>query len=114
MSNDKYHAWYLEFDDEWPLGLVSIDAQKNDQKFTSVLQYGIYFSDKPHEDFIAWRHHRTFNEWQDDIYSKNDVEFQYHWPLIVGALAECYASSGDIVLRTYSTGSEIGDSHFCA
>ena len=93
MSNDKYLKCYLEFDDEWPLSLVSIDAQKNDPMFTSVHLYEIYFPDKTHEDFIAWRHHRTFNDWQDDIYSMNDVEFQYHWPLIAGALAEVNASS---------------------
>ena len=93
MSNDKYLKYYLEFDDEWPLSLVSIDAPKNDPMFTSVHLYGIYFSDKTHEYFIAWRHHRTFNDWQDDIYSMNDVEFQYHWPLIAGALAEVNASS---------------------
>ena len=34
MSNDKYLKCYLEFDDEWPLSLVSIDAQKNDPMFT--------------------------------------------------------------------------------
>ncbi len=28
MSDDKYLKCYLEFDDEWPLSLVSIDAQK--------------------------------------------------------------------------------------
>ena len=93
MSNDKYLKCYLEFDDEWPLSLVSIDAQKNDPMFTSVHLYEIYFPDKTHEDFIAWRHHRRFNDWQDDLYSMNDVEFQYHWPLIAGALAEVNTSS---------------------
>ncbi|MDA8700708.1 hypothetical protein N9N18_03040 [Euryarchaeota archaeon] len=31
MSNDKYLKYYLEFDDEWPLSLVSIDAPKMTQ-----------------------------------------------------------------------------------
>jgi len=93
MSNGKYLECYLKFGDEWPLSLVRIDAQKNDLMFTSVHLYGIYFSAKTHEDFIAWRHHRTFNDWQDDIYSMKDVEFQYHWPLIAGALAKVNASS---------------------
>jgi hypothetical protein len=55
--------------------------------------FEIFYPEKNHEDFIAWRHHRRFNDWQDDIYSMNDVEFQYHWPLIAGALAEVNASS---------------------
>ena len=93
MSNGKYLECYLEFENEWPLSLVRIDAQKKDLMFTSVHLYGTYFSDKTHEDFIVWRHHRTFNDWQDDIYSMNDVEFQYHWLLIAGALAEVNTSS---------------------
>jgi hypothetical protein len=93
MSNGKYLECYLKFGDEWPLSLVRIDVQKNDLMFTSVHLYDIYFSAKTHEDFIAWRHHRTFNDWQDDIYSMKDVEFQYHWPLIASALAEVNASS---------------------
>ena len=93
MSNGKYLECYLKFGDEWPLSLVRIDVQKNDLMFTSVHLYYIYFSAKTHEDFIAWRHHRTFNDWQDDIYSMKDVEFQYHWPLIASALAEVNASS---------------------
>ena len=92
MSNDKYLKCYLEFDGDWPLSLVSIDAQKNDPMFTSIQMFEIFYPEKNHEDFIAWRHHRRFNDWQDDIYSMNDVEFQYHWPLIAGALAEVNAS----------------------
>ena len=92
MNEPSFLLTYLEFDDEWPLSIVRIDAQKKDPMFTSIHLYGIYFPDKTHQDFIAWRHHRTFNDWQDDIYSMNDVEFQYHWPLIAGALAEVNAS----------------------
>ncbi len=93
MNEPSFLQTYLEIGKDWPLSLVSIDAQKNDLMFTSVQLYGIYFPDKTHEAFIAWRHHRTFNVWQDDIYCMNDVEFQYHWPLIAGALAEVNASS---------------------
>ena len=93
MSNDKYLQCYLELDDDWPLSLVSINTQKGDTMFTSIQMFEIFFPDKSHEDFIAWRHHRTLKDWQDDIYCMNDVEFQYHWPLIAGALAEVNTSS---------------------
>ena len=83
---------YLEIEKDWPSSLVSIDAQKKDPMFTSVHLYEIYFPDKTHEDFITWRHHRRFNDWQNDIYSMNNNEFQYHWPLIAGALLEVKAS----------------------
>ena len=92
MNEPSFLLTYLEFDDEWPLSIVRIDAQKKDPMFTSIHLYGIYFPDKTHQDFIDWRHHRRYNDWQDDIYSMNDVEFQYHWPLIAGALAEVNAS----------------------
>ena len=93
MSEASLLQTYLEIEQDWPLSLVSIDAQKQDPMFTSIQMFEIFFPDKSHEDFIAWRHHRTFNDWQDDIYSMNDVEFQYHWPLIAGALAEVNTSS---------------------
>ena len=93
MNETSFLQTYLEIEKDWPLSLVSIDAQKNDPMFTSVHLYEIYFPDKTHEDFIAWRHHRRFNDWQNDIYSMNNNEFQYHWPLIAGALLEVNASS---------------------
>lgn len=92
MSNDKYLQCYLELDGDWPLNLVSINTQKSDTMFTSIQMFEIFSPDKTHEDFIAWRHHRMFNDWQNDIYSMNNNEFQYHWPMIAGVLAEVNAS----------------------
>ena len=92
MNETSFLQTYLEIEKDWPLSLTSIDAQKSDQMFTSIHLYGIYFPDKTHEDFIAWRHHRRFNDWQNDIYSMKDSQFQYHWPLIAGALLGVNAS----------------------
>ena len=91
MNEDLSLQAYLEIEKDWLLSLISIDAQKSDPMFTSVHLYGIYFPDKAHEDFIAWRHHRRFNNWQNDIYSMKDSQFQYHWPLIAGVLSEVNA-----------------------
>jgi hypothetical protein len=92
MSEDSLLQAYLEIEQDWPLSLVSIDAQKQDPMFTSIHLFVKYFPEKTHEDFLAWRHHRTFNDWQNDIYSMSDTEFQHHWPLIAGALAEVKSS----------------------
>lgn len=77
---------YLDLGDDWPLSLISIDVQKNAPMFTSRPLFAIYFPEKTHEDFMTWRHHRLFNEWQDDIYWMSDAEFQSHWPLLAGVI----------------------------
>ena len=93
MSEDSLLQTYLEIEQDWPLSLTSIDVQKQDPMFTSIHLFAKYFPEKTHEDFLAWRHHRRFNDWQNDIYSMSDTVFQHHWPLIAGALAEVNTSS---------------------
>ena len=87
MGDAGYLNAYLGLGSDWPLNLISIDAQKNDPMFTSLNLFAISFPEKTHEEFIAWRHHRLFNQWQDVIYWMSDSEFQFHWPLIAGALS---------------------------
>ena len=55
--------------------------------------FKIYFPDKSRQEFVEWRTHRRFNQWQDDIYAMSDGVFQFHWPIIAGALAEVNTSS---------------------
>ena len=88
MSDGMYLQAYLNLGSDWPLNLISIDAQKNDPMFTSLNLFVISFPGKTNEEFITWRHHRLFNQWQDVIYWMSDSEFQFHWPLIAGALSE--------------------------
>ena len=88
MNDRMYLQTYLDIGSDWPLNLISIDAQKNDPIFTSMQMFVISFPEKTHEDFIAWRHHRLSNQWQDVIYWMSESEFQSHWPLIAGALSE--------------------------
>ena len=88
MGGDGYLQAYLKFGNDWPLSLVSVDAQKNAPMFTSIHIFAIYFPKKPQEDFMTWRHHRLFNQWQNDIYWMSDNEFNFHWPLIAGILSE--------------------------
>ena len=88
MGGDGYLQAYLNFGSDWPLSLISVDAQEKDTMFTSVQLFSIYFPEKPHEDFMVWRHHRLFNQWQNDIYWMSDNEFNFHWPLIAGVLSE--------------------------
>ena len=58
----------------------------------SAALFEIYYPTQSHDEFLKWRHHRRFNSWQDDIYWMSDTVFQYHWPLIAGALAEVKSS----------------------
>lgn len=88
MGGDGYLQAYLHLGNDWPLSLISIDDQKNAPMFTSVHLFGIYFPEKSQEDFMTWRHHRLFNQWQDDIFWMSDKEFKFHWPLISGVLSE--------------------------
>lgn len=88
MSDGMYLNTYLNLGSDWPLKLISIDAQKNDPMFTSIQMFVLSFPQKTHEEYIGWRHHRLFNEWQNDIYSMLDEDFQFYWPLIAGALCE--------------------------
>ena len=55
--------------------------------------FDIYFPDKSRQEFVEWRTHRRFKQWQDDIYSMSDGVFQFHWPMIADALAEVNTSS---------------------
>ena len=93
MNSDRYLQCYLALGKDWPLSLVSIHSQQGDPMYISRHLFNIYFPDKSSLEFLEWRTHRRFNQWQDDIYSMKDVEFQYHWPLIASALAEVNASS---------------------
>ena len=93
VNSDRYLQCYLTLDGDWPLSLVSIHAQQRDPMFTSIQLFDIYFPDKSRAEFIEWRSHRLFSNWQDDIYSMSDEVFQFHWPMIAGALAELDASS---------------------
>ena len=88
MGGDGYLQAYLNFGNDWPLSLVSVDAQKNATMFTSIHIFAMYFPKKSLEDFMTWRHHRLFNQWQNDIYWMSDNEFNFHWPLIAGILSE--------------------------
>ena len=88
MGGDGYLQAYLHLGNDCPLSLISIDAQKNAPMFTSVLLFDIHFSEKSKEDFMTWRHHRLFNQWQDDIVWMSHKEFKFHWPLISGILSE--------------------------
>jgi hypothetical protein len=54
--------------------------------YVSSHLFTIYFPEKTHGDYIAWRHHRLQNTWQDDIYWMSEDEFKYHWPLLAGLL----------------------------
>ena len=88
MGGDGYLQAYLHLGNDCPLSIISIDAQKNAPMFTSVLLFDIHFSEKSKEDFMTWRHHRLFNQWQDDIVWMSHKEFKFHWPLISGILSE--------------------------
>ena len=93
MNSDRYLQCYLAVADNWPLSLVSIHSQQGDPMYTSRQLFDIYFPDKSGQEFVEWRSHRRFNQWQDDIYSMSDEAFQFHWPMIAGALAEVDAPS---------------------
>ena len=67
MKRDRYLQCYLALDKDWPLSLVSITAQQSSPMFTSIQLF--------------------------DIYSMSDEVFQFHWPMIAGALAEVDTSS---------------------
>jgi hypothetical protein len=88
MNDGMYLQTYLNLGSDWPLKLISIDGQKNDPMFTSMQMFVLSFPEKNLEEFVGWRHHRFFNQWQDVIYWMSDSEFQFHWPLIAGALSE--------------------------
>jgi len=92
MSKDSYLQAYLGICNDWPLSLISIDAQKHAPMFASAALFETYYPTQSHDEFLKWRHHRRFNSWQDDIYWMSDTVFQYHWPLIAGALAEVKSS----------------------
>lgn len=93
MSDGVYLQAYLNLGNDWLLSLTSNDAQKDDPMFTSIHLFAIYFPEKAHHEFMAWRHHRLFNQWQDDVYSMRDDQFEFFWPLIAGALCEQGAES---------------------
>jgi hypothetical protein len=91
MSDSKYLDAYLKFNEEhgqnqWTSKLVGVGFEKSNPMYFSIHLFVIYFPEKTHEDYIAWRHHRQFNDWQDDIYSMNEAEFKYHWPMLAGLL----------------------------
>ena len=93
VNSDRCLQCYLTLDVDWPLSLVSIHAQQGDPMYTSKQLFDIYFPDKSRAEFVEWRSHRLFSNWQDDIYSMSDEVFQFHWPMIAGALAEVDTSS---------------------
>ena len=87
MSDSKYLEAYLKFNEDggescWPSKLREIGVEKYDLMYVSIHLFDILFPEKTHNDFMNWRHHRKFNEWQDDIYWMSDTEFNYYWPLI--------------------------------
>tara|TARA_B110000914_G_C15199730_1_gene325643 strand:+ start:310 stop:591 length:282 start_codon:yes stop_codon:yes gene_type:complete len=88
MSNDSCLQAYLELGEDLPLSLINIETQKHSPMFTSKHLFDLFYPRKSEEDFISWRAHRQFNLWQDDIFSMSGDEFQYHWPMIAGALVE--------------------------
>ena len=79
---------YLSLGEDWPFSLVSINSQRHSPIFTSRPLFDVLYIDRPEGDFFSWKHHRLFNEWQNDIYSMDDDDFQFYWPLIAGALCE--------------------------
>ena len=93
MNSDRYLQCYLALAGDWPLSLVSIHSQQGDPMYASRHLFDIYSPDKSGQEFVEWRTHRRFNQWQDDIYSMSDGVFQFHWPMIAGAFAEVDASS---------------------
>ena len=93
MKRDRYLQCYLALDKDWPLSLVSITAQQSSPMFTSIQLFDIYFPNKSRQEFQRWKSHRLFSNWQDDIYSMSDEVFEFHWPMIAGALAERDTSS---------------------
>ena len=93
MNSDGQLQCYLSSDKDWPLSLVSIHAQQGDPMYTSKQLFDIYLPDMSELEFLEWRTHRRFNQWQDDIYAMSDEVFQFHWPMIAGALAEVNTSS---------------------
>jgi hypothetical protein len=91
MSDSKYLDAYLKFNEGvgenyWPSKLRMMGVEKYDPMYVSSHLFVIYFPGKTHEDFIAWRHHRLQNGWQDDIYWMSEAEFKYHWPMLAGLL----------------------------
>ena len=92
MSDSKYLDAYLKFNEEhgqsqWPSKLRMMGVEKYDPMYVSSHLFVIYFPEKTHEAYIAWRHHRLQNTWQDDIYWMSEAEFKYHWPMLAGLLS---------------------------
>ena len=79
---------YLSLGEDWPLSLVTINSQRHFPIFTSRPLFDVLYIDRPEGDFSSWKHHRLFNESQNDIDSMVDEDFQFYWPLIAGDLCE--------------------------
>ena len=88
MRDDIFLQSFLELGKDWPLSLIKINEHKNSTIFSSRHLFEIVFFENIEGDFLSWRHHRIFNDWQDDIFWMSDEKFQFNWPLIASALVE--------------------------
>jgi len=64
MSKNLCLQNYLEICNDWPLSLISIDAQKHAPMFTSATLCETDYLKQSHDEFLKWRHHRRFNYWE--------------------------------------------------
>jgi hypothetical protein len=84
----KYLQKYLEYDIDWQAVMTAKGIHSNAQLHNSESIFQIYYPEKDHDQFIAWRHLRSFNDWQDAIYSMEEEDFEYIWPLRAKTILE--------------------------
>ncbi|MDP6011707.1 MAG: hypothetical protein QF707_07940 [Candidatus Poseidoniaceae archaeon] len=77
----KYLKKYLEHDIDWEACMTGNGIHNNAQLHDSELIFQMFYPEKSHEDFFAWRHLRSFHDWEDEIYSMDEEDFEHIWPL---------------------------------
>ena len=88
----KYLQKYLEHEIDWQLAMTAEGIHTNAPLHDSELIFQTFYPEKSHEDFIAWRHLRSFNDWEDEIYSMDEDDFEYIWPMRARILLEYQAT----------------------
>jgi hypothetical protein len=86
MDEDSLLQIFLNLGDDYPLSLVDLEVNKHNPASNSKTLFDLFFPDKSNADFIAWRAHRQFNSWNDDIYWMTNAEFHNQWPMFASAL----------------------------
>ena len=85
---DKYLQIYLHNTTYWEEMIIAQGIVKKNPQYSSVALFEILFPTKDHEDFMEWRHHRNFNQWENEIFSMDDDMFEYYWPMIAKLLLD--------------------------